>query len=145
MFSVTAFYQPDSVADPMTSALYAGLHRFAWCVGTGWLIIACATGHGGFLNKLLSWRALVPLSRLTYCAYLMNGLIELYALATVRTGRYMSVYTLLSDCLSHLCLTFLGALILCVMFESPMHGLQKILIDKFMKSPKKSQETNNEA
>lgn len=50
----------------------------------------------GFLNKLLSWRALVPLSRLTYCAYLMNGLIELYALATVRTGRYMSIYTLVS-------------------------------------------------
>ena len=26
----------------------------------------------GFVNTLLSWKALIPLSRLTYCAYLVH-------------------------------------------------------------------------
>ena len=29
----------------------------------------------GFINTLLSWKAFVPLSRLTYCAYLVHPLV----------------------------------------------------------------------
>ena len=28
-------------------SIYAGTHRIVWAMGLGWLIFACATGHGG--------------------------------------------------------------------------------------------------
>lgn len=34
----------------------------------------------------------------------------------------------LGETLSHVCLTFLAALILCLMFESPIHGIEKMLL-----------------
>ena len=32
-------------------------------------------GVAGFVNRLLSWKALVPLSRLTYMAYLVHPIV----------------------------------------------------------------------
>lgn len=157
MFVVTIYYHEDFKYSSLQSALYNSLHRLGWSLSNGWLVLACVMGYGGFLTKFLSSRALVPISRLTYCAYLMNGLVELYMLSTTRTGRYMSVVDLVSFCLlqtssfirffqtggalSHVILTFLAALVLCLMFESPIHGLEKILLRRVMppQRPKKGQ------
>lgn len=40
-----------------------------------WVVIACSTGHGGFLNSILSYTPLYPFSRVTYCAYLVHPII----------------------------------------------------------------------
>ncbi|GFN98494.1 nose resistant to fluoxetine protein 6-like [Plakobranchus ocellatus] len=45
------------------AALYNALDRIAWGVAVSWVIFACATGYGGFINTILSWKALIPLSR----------------------------------------------------------------------------------
>lgn len=97
MFVVTIYYHDDYKYSSLQSALYASLHRLGWSLSNGWLVLACVMGYGGFLNRLLSSRVLVPISRLTYCAYLTNGFVELYMLATTRTGKYMSVIDLVSD------------------------------------------------
>lgn len=39
-------------------------------------------------------------------------------------------YIQLGETLSHTCLTFLAALILCLLFESPIHGIEKIFLRK---------------
>ena len=57
-------------------------------------MLACVTSNSGSLKKFLSSRVLVPLSRLTYCAYLTNGFIELYLIGSMRTPKYMSVTNL---------------------------------------------------
>lgn len=69
----------------LESALYASLHRLGWSLGTAWVIIAAATSNGKYVNRFLSYPAFVPLSRLTYCAYLTNGLVELYRAGTIRS------------------------------------------------------------
>ena len=61
---------------------------------SGWLVLACVTSDNGSLKKFLSSQILVPLSRLTYCAYLTNGFIELYLIGSIRTPKYMSVTNL---------------------------------------------------
>ncbi|KAK8764293.1 hypothetical protein V5799_033099 [Amblyomma americanum] len=38
----------------LESAFYAGLHRASWSLGASWVMYACATGHGGFVNNLLA-------------------------------------------------------------------------------------------
>lgn len=86
----------DHGTSAWSRALYAGLHRLGWSYATAWLVLACALGHAGPVRQLLSARALVPLSRLTYCAYLTNGLVELYQAASVRTPKYMSTVNMVS-------------------------------------------------
>uniref|UniRef100_A0A182M972 Acyltransferase 3 domain-containing protein n=1 Tax=Anopheles culicifacies TaxID=139723 RepID=A0A182M972_9DIPT len=135
MFALTAFYTRLGTGNYLYNALYAGLHRFGWSLSNGWLVLACVTGHGRTLKRFLSWRAFVPLSRLTYCAYLTNGLVELYLSATRRTPLYASIPTLTAESISHMILTFLLALLLCLMFESPIHGLEKILLSRFRPAP----------
>lgn len=94
MYSVTFYYLPSYSYSRLESALYNSLHRLGWSLFTGWMVLACVTSESGALRNFLSSRALVPLSRLTYCAYLTNGFIELYLAASIRTPKYMSVTNL---------------------------------------------------
>ncbi|KAH7980548.1 hypothetical protein HPB49_017122 [Dermacentor silvarum] len=70
--------------------LFAALHRVAWTLGVAWLVLACATGRGGIVMSLLSWPALVPLSRLSYGAFLSHVVI---LLAQAMTNRERIAYT----------------------------------------------------
>ncbi|XP_022236348.1 O-acyltransferase like protein-like [Limulus polyphemus] len=36
------------------SSLYAAVSRTVWAIGVGWLVYACVTGHGGYINTILS-------------------------------------------------------------------------------------------
>lgn len=97
MYSVTIFYITSYKYSYFESALYNSLHHLGWSIFTGWFVLGCVTSSGNFLKKFLSSHILVPISRLTYCAYLTNGFIELYLASTVRTPRYMSVISLVSS------------------------------------------------
>lgn len=50
----------------------------AWGVAVAWVAVSCCSGHGGLVNSALSYRGLLPLSRLTYCAYLVHPTIMMY-------------------------------------------------------------------
>lgn len=92
------------------SALYASVGHSAWGAALAWIVIACCTGYGGCVNSALSCRLLQPLSRLTYCAYLvhpiimamtnfqMDGPLHLHNLITVSrrpsSGFYLSFFQL---------------------------------------------------
>ncbi|XP_062539729.1 nose resistant to fluoxetine protein 6-like isoform X2 [Armigeres subalbatus] len=128
MMGITAFYNSTGTENYLYNAVYAALHRLGWSLSNGWLVLACVTGHAGPLKKFLSSRPLVPISRLTYCAYLTNGLVELYFSASQRVPMYGGVINMTAVTLSHVILTFLSALGLCLVFESPIHGIEKILL-----------------
>ncbi|CAG4940148.1 unnamed protein product [Colias eurytheme] len=130
-FSVSLFYQDWYQYSTIEAAAYISLHKFAWSIANGWLIIACATGNGGILGKFLAWRFLVPIAKLTFCAYLVNGIIELYYVGQLRHPLHITFFTIAANAISHLVLTFFLALILCVTFESPLHGIEKILLRMF--------------
>lgn len=126
MFSIVFFFGVEY--PPIWNALYASLHRLGWSYATSWVLLACILGYAGPIRSILSSSALVPLSRLTYCAYLMNGLVELFYSASIRTPKYMSVMNLFGETMSHIFITFLGAMVLCLIFESPIHGIEKIFL-----------------
>ncbi|XP_076275541.1 nose resistant to fluoxetine protein 6-like isoform X2 [Rhynchophorus ferrugineus] len=130
MFSIIVFYQKNYEFDKIESSIYTGCHRIAWNLFISWVITVCVTENSPFINKFLSWKAFVPLSRLTYCAYLTNGIIEIYHKGTIKQELTLTKFDLTCRLLGHLGLTFGLAFILCICFESPIHCLEKILLRK---------------
>ncbi|GIX68647.1 uncharacterized protein CEXT_137441 [Caerostris extrusa] len=70
----------------VATVLYASLSRMSWTIGLAWIVIACSTGCGGFLTNVLSWKPLIPLSRLTFMVYMVHPLIQHVFYSTLREG-----------------------------------------------------------
>lgn len=66
-------------------AAYSALGRPAWAIAIAWLIFACHNGYGGPVNRFLSWTIFIPLSKLTYCAYLLH--VFLYYIMLANTSQ----------------------------------------------------------
>ncbi|XP_014486530.1 PREDICTED: nose resistant to fluoxetine protein 6-like isoform X2 [Dinoponera quadriceps] len=96
MFSITIFYNVRKDFTVVEAAVYSPLHRFLWCMGVGWILIACITDNAGPIRNFLRCRMFVVLSRLTYSAYLVNGFVELHNAATLRTPQHLNNFQLVS-------------------------------------------------
>lgn len=116
------------------SSAFIGLHRVAWSVGISWIIIACLYGYGGFINTILSWKLFVPLSRLTYCIFLIHLAVIQYQLGTLRTSSYFQDFHIVHLFFGDLTFSIIFSIVLSLMFESPVLVLEKLLLRK----PKKS-------
>lgn len=47
MCSVIIFYDPNYEYDVLEASIYAALHRSVWCLGVGWVMLACITNNAG--------------------------------------------------------------------------------------------------
>uniref|UniRef100_A0A1A9X1E4 Uncharacterized protein n=1 Tax=Glossina brevipalpis TaxID=37001 RepID=A0A1A9X1E4_9MUSC len=126
MLTISRFYAYSY--NRWESSIYAGFHKIGWNMSVAWLILASTTGHAGWIQQFLSHRIFAPISRLTYCAYLSNGIVELYYSASSKTTPQMSYIRVFDSVVSHIINTFVVALILCLLFESPIHALERILL-----------------
>src|ERR1700761_3309324 len=57
------------------SVLYGSTHRTIWALSWAYILFACSLGFGGFVDRVLSWKAMVPLSRLSFQAYLYHSVL----------------------------------------------------------------------
>uniref|UniRef100_A0A8W8LEU9 Nose resistant-to-fluoxetine protein N-terminal domain-containing protein n=3 Tax=Magallana gigas TaxID=29159 RepID=A0A8W8LEU9_MAGGI len=118
------------------TALYNGVSRTAWGAAVCWVIFACSTGNGGFINTLLSWKAFLPLSRLTYCAYLVHPLVMYVYYFNWNFPLYMTDLDLVYLFLGNLMVSYGIAFIVSIAFESPFMGLEKIMFGGLGKKKK---------
>ncbi len=81
-FSMCIFYtQLRAYGKPhnrWTSAFIYPITTIIWAINTATIIWMCFTGNGGLINKFVSWKAFIPLSRLTYSVYLTHVWIVWY-------------------------------------------------------------------
>ncbi|XP_052092431.1 nose resistant to fluoxetine protein 6-like [Mytilus californianus] len=112
------------------AALYTATHRMVWGACVCWVIFACATGNGGIINTILSWKVFVPLSRLTYCAYLVHPIVIYYYLLRRQRLIHFSDTEVTYEFLGHVVLSYAVALVASLVFESPMMGLEKALLKR---------------
>ncbi|KAK7871931.1 hypothetical protein R5R35_009734 [Gryllus longicercus] len=127
VFSVLVFYWPFRAYSRLDSALYAGAVRLAWSACVGWTVFACAAHRAGPVRRVLSCRALVPLGRLSYCAYLVNGLVGLRGMGAQRTPIHVDALSLIKAYVSDAVLTYAAALVLSLLIDSPMQALSGLL------------------
>ncbi|KAK0083723.1 hypothetical protein PV325_008321 [Microctonus aethiopoides] len=59
----------------ISSAMYTALSHSGWAISIAWILISSVTSNGGIVGKILSWKYIYPLSRLTYCAYLIHPVL----------------------------------------------------------------------
>ncbi|XP_076754898.1 nose resistant to fluoxetine protein 6-like [Xylocopa sonorina] len=111
------------------SILYVALSRTAWGLGMAWLIIVCTTNNGGIVTKFLSLDMWIPLSRITYCIYLLNPFI-IYAI--FKFGTYplsVDVLTIGAISIGLFVSTILCAILLSVFAEAPYIQLLRISLN----------------
>ncbi|XP_075234133.1 nose resistant to fluoxetine protein 6-like [Lycorma delicatula] len=132
------FYIPGREYSGMESALYASLHRITWSACMSWIIIAGGVTGYGIFDPILRMEILIPLSRLTYSAFLIHGIVQLYSVATIRVSEYVRYPKLLWMWSADITCSFVFALILHVLFEAPINGLSKAVFLSF-RSQGKSQ------
>lgn len=96
LLGIKSYFDPTYDIPAIGGAMYAGLHRFVWGLVVAWVIVACTKGYAGWVNSFLSWSLFVPLSRLTFCMYLVSYFIQMILHLRLRQPFYYDSYTMVS-------------------------------------------------
>ncbi|OAD61800.1 Nose resistant to fluoxetine protein 6 [Eufriesea mexicana] len=111
-----------------TSMLYTSLSRTCWAFGISWLVIACCTNNGGIVNKILSYSGWIPLSKLTYCTYLLNPIIVLSFYSFNNYTIFIDVLSSIFMFLGTIIICYISAILLSLISEVPFITLQRLII-----------------
>nr|XP_042899730.1 nose resistant to fluoxetine protein 6-like [Parasteatoda tepidariorum] len=118
-----------ALPDVFVSTLYGSTHRLAWGLCLAFITLSCTWGQGGIINSILSWEGFVSFSRLTYMVYLINyGLMYIYY-GFVRQPMIFGHRAMIFLFFNNMFLSFLTALVLVLIFESPFTELNKVFLD----------------
>ncbi|XP_064458912.1 O-acyltransferase like protein-like [Ornithodoros turicata] len=113
---------------PRVAAVYAATHRVAWCIALSWLTFACITGHGGFIERILSWGPFSALGNLSYMAYITHPVVMLYHASRTRDLIYYSQYEKVYAFFGHFLTTLTISAIFYIIIEIPCTRLGAILL-----------------
>ncbi|XP_048260581.1 nose resistant to fluoxetine protein 6-like isoform X1 [Bombus terrestris] len=108
------------------SVLYLALSRTGWALGIAWLVVACTTNHGGIVNKILSLDIFVPLSKLTYGAYLVNCIITLSLHSLDNYSLFMHHTIFSYTAITMIICSFTAAIVLSATVEMPFISLVRL-------------------
>lgn len=114
----------------MGSIFYLSCSRTAWSVSLAWLVIACATGRGGWVNAILSWKLWAPLGRLTYAAYLVHPMVLFAFYLTMVEPLPFTYLNFIYLFISNVVLSYSIAYIVSMAVEAPMMQLEKLILHK---------------
>nr|XP_006824762.1 PREDICTED: nose resistant to fluoxetine protein 6-like [Saccoglossus kowalevskii] len=129
VYGLHGTYNGKTLSLPV-NVFYATVFRFAWAVAVGWLIFACITGHGGPINAFLSWKAWIPLSRLTYSTYLIHLIVQYTYLYAGDRLVHISHLNMTYSFIASMALSYSLAFVFSIMAEAPMMRLEKIVLNK---------------
>ncbi|GFU10851.1 uncharacterized protein TNCV_3278701 [Trichonephila clavipes] len=83
------------------------------------------------VNAILSWKVWIPLSRLTFCAYLVHPIVEFVYYNSVKRLFEFSHITVIMLYIGFLIISYAAALVTSLLFESPVIRLERLIRNKF--------------
>lgn len=92
-----------------------------------WMTLSCFWGQAGFISNFLSCRVFLPLSRLTYCTYLVHPMIMMITSFQMESPIHMQHSFVLTAFFGNAVISFGIAFILSLMFEAPVIRVLKII------------------
>ncbi|XP_039315271.1 nose resistant to fluoxetine protein 6 isoform X2 [Solenopsis invicta] len=120
----------------LSTAIYVALSRTVWAIGIAWLVIVCFTKHGSIVKKLLSFKIWIPVSRLTYCAYLLNPFIINSINLNSETSAHVEILSMFTTSIGYIGIIYFCAYGLSLMAELPFTTLMQTFIRSQRKNPK---------
>ena len=124
------FQYPMMKYSRSVAIIYGALHRTVWAAALGWVVFACHTGYGGVINRFLSWKAFIPLSRLSYCGYLLSIPIQVMVRGQNQVPFYQTDLKMMYFMFGDLTFTLIASVVFFVCAESPMSGISKYILGK---------------
>ena len=103
---------------------YFMFSRFVWAVGLALMVFACHNGYGWVINSFLSMKFWIPLSRLTYTAYLIHPIILTVIFSSLRDPFTYTDYTLAVYAVAMVVLSFGAAGVVAAFVEFPLSNLE---------------------
>ncbi|KAL5017425.1 hypothetical protein ScPMuIL_007014 [Solemya velum] len=124
------YYHTGTGPTTAGSLIYVSTSRFFWSLPLAWVIFACACGYGGPVNVLLSWSVWAPLSKLTYCVYLIHPVVMMVYLLLRMNSIHYTEFNMVYLHVGHIVISFAAAFVISMAVEAPARGLEKIIIKK---------------
>ena len=106
------------------NVIYQMFSRFAWGVGLAFAVFACHNGYGGVINTFLSQKFWIPLSRLTFTAYLVHPIILTVIFGSARQPFHYSDIPLAVFAVASVVLSYGAAAIVAVCVEFPLANVE---------------------
>ncbi|XP_026838898.1 uncharacterized protein LOC6555548 isoform X1 [Drosophila erecta] len=113
-----------------SSAFYVGVAHTAFGCGLVWIVLSCCWGLAPTVNAILSYRVMWPLSRLTYCAYLIHPIIMFICSSHMSGTVHLSNPLILTLFLGNAVVSFGSAFVISAFFEAPIIRILKICFKK---------------
>lgn len=113
--------------EPLLTGLHSATFRTLWALCCAWLVFGLVTRPTNPLARLLSWHGFQVTSRLTFCTYLVHPLIIFYHFGTMNERIDSSVYGQFHRFMATATLSYLAALLLSILVESPSVQVQQLL------------------
>nr|XP_006823298.1 PREDICTED: nose resistant to fluoxetine protein 6-like [Saccoglossus kowalevskii] len=109
------------------NVIYGTFSRFAWSLTLSWVVFACRYGIGGAVEDFLSHSFWIPLSRLTFCAYLLHPMILDILVFAFATPLHFTINILSFHFVGVTVMSYGAALLLSMSVEYPCGNLEKLL------------------
>ncbi|GFY57918.1 nose resistant to fluoxetine protein 6 [Trichonephila inaurata madagascariensis] len=113
------------------ASFYNALNRTCFACGLAWVMFVCIIGQGDIVNAILSWKVWIPLSRLTFCAYLVHPIVEFVYYNSVKRLFEFSHITVIMLYIGFLMISYAAALMTSLLFESPVIRTGRLIRNKF--------------
>ncbi|XP_055913779.1 uncharacterized protein LOC129947292 isoform X2 [Eupeodes corollae] len=114
----------------IATAFYVSIGHTAFGVALAWIVLSCCWGLANPVNKVLSYPGLLPLSRLTYCTYLVHPVIMLLTSSQMDGTVHLNNIMIWVIFLGNAVVSFGVAFFISVIFEAPVVRLLKIYFKK---------------
>ena len=109
------------------NVIYITFSRFTWSLGLAFLIFACHYGYGGPINWFLSLKIWIPLSRVSYNAYLLHPFILMVIFGSHRKIENYQDYNFAVYAIAITVLSYGAAAVVSVFVEFPIGNLEQVL------------------
>ncbi|XP_066142726.1 nose resistant to fluoxetine protein 6-like [Euwallacea fornicatus] len=126
------FYRQDAQIknEYVGRSLSYSFTRPMWCCALSWITYACVNGYGGPVNWFLSTPFMQVGGKLTYCLYIVHGLVIAHFSLGVRNRLYFSDWHSFYQSCGYFIVSMMVATFWALSYEFPIIILERIIFKK---------------
>nr|XP_018899951.1 PREDICTED: nose resistant to fluoxetine protein 6-like [Bemisia tabaci] len=136
VFYSALLYLPGWPYNIVEHMIYNPLHRILFAFIPCFILIAQGTTGFGIVSRFMSSPFFGVMGRLTYCGYLIHPIVQLTMIYSNRTAFSLAPLRIAWASCGDTLATFILALALNLLFESPIDRLQKKIFQSFIREYK---------